>query len=131
MLAERKTQPTGRPAAPATGAGTHSGCLVPQLFSVAVHLDADRAVVTLRGELDLMRVADLVDCLAGIMPAVNEIALDFAELEFIECSGLHAIAAATHMAMAHGCSLSIRSPRPQSQRLLDLVNFEQIVASYS
>jgi anti-anti-sigma factor len=130
MLAESKTQLTGGRAAPAIGTGTRGGFLAPPpLFSVAVHLDADRAVVALRGELDLMGVAALVDCFAGIMPAVNEIVLDFAELEFIECSGLHAIAAATHMAMAHGCSLSIRSLRPQSRRLLDLVNFEQIVAS--
>jgi anti-sigma B factor antagonist len=132
MLVEHKTQTTGVRATSATWSGARNGFSAPpQLFSAAVHLDADRAVVTLRGELDLMSVAALVDCFAGIMPAVNEIVLDFAALDFIECSGLHAIAAATHTAVAHGGSLSICSLRQQSQRLLDLVNFEQIVASYS
>jgi anti-anti-sigma factor len=95
-----------------------------------VHLDADRAVVLLRGELDLMSVAVLVDCFAGRAPAVEEVVLDFTELDFIECSGLNAIAAATQAA-AQGGSLSIRFPRPQSQRLLNLVNFERIVANHS
>jgi anti-anti-sigma factor len=132
MLVERKTQTAGGWAVPGTGLGARGGFSAPpQLFSAAVHLDADRAVVMLRGELDLMGAAVLVDCFAGIMPATHEILLDFAELDFIDCSGLRALATATHMVMAHGCSLGIRSLRPQSQRLLDLVNFEQIVASYS
>ena len=57
--------------------------------------------------------------------------LDFAELDFIECAGLHAIAAATQATVAHGGSWSIRSPRPQLRRLLNLVNFEQILANHS
>jgi anti-anti-sigma factor len=96
-----------------------------------VHLDADRAVVMLRGELDLMSVAALVDCFAGIAPPVDEVVLDLAELDFIECSGLHAIAAGAQAAAALGASLSIRSPCPQPQRLLDLVNVERIVANPS
>jgi anti-anti-sigma factor len=132
MLAERKTQPTGRCAVPGPGVGARGGfSTVPRLFSAAVRLDADRAVVMLCGELDLMGVAALVDCFAEVMAAVDEIVLDFAELDFIDCSGLHAIAAATNTAVAHDCSLRICSLRPQPQRLFDLVNFEQIVASHS
>ena len=132
MLVEHKT--AGGRAAPATGSGARDGFSAPpQPFSTAVQLDAgaDRAVVMLRGELDLMGVMALVDCFAEIMPATHEIVLDFAELDFIDCSGLHAIATATHTAVAYGCSLRICSLRAQSQRLFDLVNFEQIVASHS
>jgi anti-anti-sigma factor len=131
MRVEYKPQPAGGRAVTATGSDARSGVpALPRLFTAAVHLDADRAVVMLRGELDLMSVAVLVDCFAGIAPAVREVVLDFAELDFIECSGLNAIAAATHAA-AHDGSLSIRSPSPQSERLLNLVNFEQIVANHS
>jgi anti-anti-sigma factor len=132
MLVERKT--AGGRAAPATGSGACNGLSAPpQPFSAAVQLDAgaDRAVVALRGELDLMGVTAFVKCFAGIRPATHEIVLDFAELDFIDCSGLHAIAAATHTAVACGRSLRICSLRPQSQRLFDLVDFEQIVASHS
>jgi anti-anti-sigma factor len=132
MRVEHTTQPAGGRAAPATGLDARSGFqTLPQLFTAAVQLDADRAVVTLRGELDLMSVTVLVDCFAGIALPIHEVVLDFAELDFIECAGLHAIAAATHAVVAHGGSLSIRSPRPQPQRLLNSINFEQIGASYS
>jgi anti-anti-sigma factor len=132
MRVEHTTQPAGGRAAPATGSDARSGFpALPQLFTAAVQLDADRAVVMLRGELDLMSVAVLVDCFAGIAAPIHEVVLDFAELDFIECAGLHAIAAATQAAVARGGSLSIRSPGPQLQRLLNLVNFERIVASHS
>jgi anti-anti-sigma factor len=132
MRVEHKPQPAGGRAAPATGSDARGGFpALPQLFTAAVQLDADQAVVMLRGELDLMSVAVLVDCFAGIAPPIHEVVLDFAELDFIECSGLNAIAAATQAAVAHGGSLSIRSPRLQLQRLLNLINFEQIMVSHS
>ncbi|HEY7933564.1 MAG TPA: STAS domain-containing protein [Solirubrobacteraceae bacterium] len=132
MLVEHENQHAGASPARATGSEARGGFLaLPQLFSAVVHLDSERAVVILRGELDLMNVGALVDCLAGIVPAINEVALDFAELDFIECSGLYAIASAAKAATALGGSLSICSPRPQPQRLLDLVNFEQILVSRS
>jgi anti-anti-sigma factor len=132
MRVEHKPQPAGGRAASATGSEACSGFpALPRLFAAAVQLDADRAVVMLRGELDLMSVTVLVDCFAGIAPPIHEVVLDFAELDFIECAGLHAIATATQAAVAHGGSLSIRSPRPQLKRLLNLVNFEQIVANHS
>jgi anti-anti-sigma factor len=132
MLIEHKTQAAGGHAAPATESWARNAFSAPpQPFSAAVHLEGERAVVVLRGELDLTGVMAVVDCFADVMSASHEIVLDFAELDFIDCSGLHAIAVATHTAAAYGCSLSIRSLRPQSRRLFDLVNFEQIVASHS
>jgi anti-anti-sigma factor len=132
MRVEHKPQPAGGRAAPAIGSDACRGFpALPRPFTAVVHLDADRAVVVLRGELDLMSVAVLVDCFAGIAPAVEEVVLDFAELDFIECSGLYAIAAATQEAVARGGSLSIRSLRSQPQRLLNLVNFEQIGVRHS
>jgi hypothetical protein len=79
-----------------------------------------------------MSVGVLVDCFAGIAPAINEMMLDFAELDFIECSRTARGRAVTTQAMAERRgTLRIRSPRPRSQRLLNLVNFEQLVASNS
>jgi anti-anti-sigma factor len=129
MLVEHKTQPAEELAAYAAGLKAHNGSpAAPLLFTAAVQLDADRAVVVLRGELGLMSVGALVECFAGIAPAINRVVLDLAEFDFIECSGLHAIAAAAEAVAADGGLLSVCSPRPQSRRLFDLVNFEQTVA---
>lgn len=132
MRVAHTIQPTRGRATPATGSDARSGYpALPQPFTAAVQLDADRAVVMLCGELDLMSVAALIDCFARIAAPIQEVVLDFAELDFIECAGLHAIAAATQATVAHGGSWSIRSPRPQLRRLLNLVNFEQILANHS
>jgi anti-anti-sigma factor len=81
----------------------------------------------LHGELDMASVSILIDCLMGIVLVAEQVVLDFAELDFIDCSGLHAIAAVAQQVAAYGGSVSIRSPRPQTLRLLELVDFEQIV----
>ena len=82
----------------------------------------------LHGELDVASIAILLDCFIGIAFAVDEVTLDFAELDFIDGCGLRTIAAAAQQVAAYGGSVNIRSPRPQIQRLLELVDFKQIVA---
>jgi anti-anti-sigma regulatory factor len=127
MRVEYTIQPSCGRAAPAAGLDARSGfSALPQPFAAAVRLDADRAVVTLRGALDLMSVTALVDRFVRIAAPIHEVVLDF-----IECTGLHAIAAATHAKVARGGSWNIRSSRPHLQRLLNLVNFEEIVTNRS
>jgi anti-anti-sigma factor len=87
----------------------------------------------LHGELDVGGIeilidSILIDCFMGVAFAVEQVVLDFAELDFIDGSGLHAIAAISQQVTAGGGSVSIRSPRPQIQRILELVDFKQIVA---
>ncbi len=95
--------------------------LAPQ-FGVTVSFEAAQALVVLRGELDIVSSPVLVSRLARLQ--LEKVTLDFAGLDFIDCSSLRVIVwlAATTQAVA------IRAPRPQARRLLDLVGFEQIVA---
>jgi anti-anti-sigma factor len=100
---------------------------VPPFTAAAFHLDAQRVVVTLHGELDLMSVPVLVGCLEEIEPSVRELVFDFAGLQFIDCAGLHAIAHAAHGLAVNGGSVTIRSARPNSRRLLELLRFDRLV----
>ncbi|HTA97348.1 MAG TPA: STAS domain-containing protein [Solirubrobacteraceae bacterium] len=132
MLVEQ-IQPVAPDAVVAIGSDSRNDFLAsPQPFTAFAHLEGDRAIVMLNGELDMASIAILIDsilidCFVGVAFAVEEVVLDFAELDFIDGSGLHAIAAAALQVTAYGGSMSIRSPRPQVQRLLDLVDFKQIV----
>jgi anti-anti-sigma factor len=134
MLVEHETQPVSPDAVVATGSDARNDLLVsPQSFTAFAHLEGDRAIVMLNGELDMASIAILIDsilidCFVRTMFAVEEVVLDFAELDFIDGSGLHAIAAVVQQVTAQGGSVSIRSPRPQIQRLLEIVDFKQIVA---
>lgn len=81
----------------------------------------------LHGELDLASIAILIDCFEQIAFAVEEVVLDCAELDFIDVCGLRVVANAAQQVTAYGGSVSIRSPRPQVQRLLEVVDFKQIM----
>jgi anti-sigma B factor antagonist len=96
-------------------------------FSTVAHVDADRATLKLRGELDLLSVSAFIKSFGEVAPAVSEVVLDLAELDFIDGSGLRAIAVAAQQAGTCDRAVRIRSPRPQPQRLFDLFNFNQIV----
>ncbi|HTA15789.1 MAG TPA: STAS domain-containing protein [Solirubrobacteraceae bacterium] len=134
MFIEHETQSVVPDVAVLTGSDARNDLrFSPPLFSAFAHLEGHRAIVLLCGELDVGSTAILVDsilidCFMGITFAVEELVLDFAELDFIDGSGLHAIAAISQQVTAGGGSVGIRSPRPQIQRLLELVDFKQIVA---
>jgi anti-anti-sigma factor len=134
MLVEHETQSAVPDVAVLTGSDTPNDLRSPSPpFTAFVHLEGDRAIVMLHGELDVTGIAILIDsilidCFMGTSCAVEELVLDFTELDFIDGSGLHAIAASAQQVTARGGSVSIRSPRPQIQRLLELVDFKQIVA---
>jgi anti-anti-sigma factor len=91
-------------------------------------LEGNAAIVMFHGELDMASIDVLVDSLVGIAFIVDELVLDFAELEFIDACGLRTIASTVQQVMAYGGSVSIRSPSPRIERLLELVDFKQIVA---
>jgi anti-anti-sigma factor len=132
MLVEQETQPVAPDAAVATGTNARYDIRVSlRPFTAFVHHEGDRAIVMLNGELDVASIAILIDsilidCFMGIAFAFEEVVLDLAELDFIDGAGLHAIAAVAQQVAAYGGSVSIRSPRPQIQRLLDLLDFKQI-----
>jgi len=134
MFVEDQAQPTERRKAAAAESNARNDfrASAPS-FTAFAHLEGDRAIVMLHGELDVSSIAILVDsilidCFMGIAVTLDEVVLDFSELDFVDGSGLHAIAVAAQQVAAYGGSLSIRSPRTQIQRMLEILDFRQIVA---
>lgn len=99
----------------------------PPPFTVATRLEGNRALVMLRGELDMASIAVMAESLVGIAFVVEELVLDFSNLEFIDACGLRTIASTVRQVKACGGSASIRSPSPRVERLLELTDFKQIV----
>jgi anti-anti-sigma factor len=123
---ENETQPIGAHKAAATNNGLRSPPPPPP-FTAMTRLEGNTAVVMFHGELDVASIAVLVSSLVGIAFVVEELMLDFSELEFIDACGLRTIASTVQQVRAYGGSVSIRSPNPTIERLLDLVDFKQIV----
>ena len=75
-------------------------------------------VVTLRGELDLVDAAAAATALMAAADREPRIVVDLAGLEFIDVSGMAALARARRHARRAGGDLLLAAPRPQMTRLL-------------
>jgi len=75
-------------------------------------------VVTLRGELDLIDAAYVAATLAALADRQPAIVVDLTGLEFIDCSGVKALARGRRQARQAGGDLVLAVPQPQVMRLL-------------
>jgi anti-sigma B factor antagonist len=77
-------------------------------------------VVTLRGELDITGAASVAAALAAAAARQPEIVVDLAALEFIDSSGVAALAYGRKHARQAGGDLLLAAPRPPVLRVLTL-----------
>lgn len=69
--------------------------------------------ITVRGEIDLASVDSLLQRLIDLAhPATGKIALDLAQVDFIDCAGLHMLADIDRHVQARGGSLHIVAASP-------------------
>jgi len=82
--------------------------------------------VDLTGEIDLAAEAALNAALqdAIIGTGVAEVVIDFSELRFLDCSGLHALVSAAWLAAAAGVTLHARGCHGMPERLLRLTGVD-------
>ena len=85
-------------------------------------------VVALRGELDLADAADVAAALAAAVAREPRIIVDLAGLEFIDCSGVAALARARRHARQAGGDLLLAAPQ---QRVLRVVAITRLAGEFS
>jgi anti-anti-sigma factor len=73
-------------------------------------------VVVLHGELDLANAADVAAALGAAAARAPEVIVDLASLEFIDASGVAALAHGRGQARRAGGDLLLAAPRPQTLR---------------
>ena len=77
-----------------------------------------RAVVALRGELDVADAASVAAALTALAARARELIVDLAGLEFIDSSGLAALVTARKQARQAGGDLLLAAPQDQVLRVL-------------
>ncbi len=85
-------------------------------------------VVALRGELDLVDAADVAAALAAAVARQPGIIVDLAGLEFIDCSGVAALARGRRRARQAGGDLLLAAPR---RRVLRVVAITRLAGEFS
>jgi anti-anti-sigma factor len=102
--------------------GGHVPTLTP-LLQVQIRQDAERTVVSVCGEVDLVTVADLEEALCEVcLSARGPVELDLAGVTFLSCRGLAALASSRDTLAARRHALVLRGPRSAVRRVLELTD---------
>ena len=97
-----------------------------QPFSVIVSTDGDRALVSLRGELDMSGIDRARQAIEQAESLDKQLlVLDLSELEFIDSTGLEVVLRAARRAHDAGRRLVVRRPSRYVRRLLELTAIDQ------
>ena len=93
------------------------------MFSVGVSTvqGPGHVTVALRGELDLMDAADVAAALAAAAHRAPLVIVDLAELNFIDVSGVAALARGWHHARNAGGDLLLAAPQEQVRKVIDII----------
>jgi anti-sigma B factor antagonist len=89
-----------------------------------------QVVAVLRGELDVAYAASVAASLAAIAAPRREIIVDLAGLEFMDSSGVAALARARARARDAGGDLLLAAPQPQVLRVLTVIRVIDAFAVY-
>jgi len=99
-------------------------------FAVEVSdAEDDLVVVSLAGELDLAGAPELAQALARIVDAgAGRVVVDLTRLAFLDSTGLRELIVAAKALQARDASLTLAGPRPNVQRLFDIVRLSETLA---
>jgi anti-anti-sigma factor len=98
-------------------------------FDVDARFVGDQTILALRGEVDTHAASELGAYLHGMIGRGNlHLVLDLAELDFLDASGLSAIASETIRLKLSGGSLTIRTPSLLVDHLLEVTGFSKMIS---
>lgn len=96
-----------------------------QPFSVSVSTEGERAVVALRGELDLSGVDRAREAIEQAEAGTTLVVLDLSQLDFMDSTGLEVVLRAARRAHDSGRRLIVQRPSRYVKRLLELTAIDQ------
>ncbi|MFF8926782.1 ANTAR domain-containing protein [Streptomyces longwoodensis] len=96
---------------------------------IDVRPEGDRAVVTVRGDLDLDAARPLERGLrTALVSSVHGVDLDLSEVGFCDCAALNVLLAARQRALTEGKTLDLTATAPTVDRVLDLTGTRSLFA---
>jgi anti-anti-sigma factor len=97
------------------------------LLDIVVEGEGDELVLRLVGELDLGSVATLRSCLENLAGDVRTVILDFAELTFLDSTGIGLVIRSQRELQDRGGQLIIRAPRSHVRKVLDVTQVATVI----
>jgi anti-anti-sigma factor len=100
-------------------------------MSVSSGACSGHTVVALSGELDMACGPWLSGSLAAITTPGSQIIMNVADLDFLDCGGLHALIAARRQALQAGGDLRLAGARQAVHRILALVDATGLLPAFA
>jgi anti-sigma B factor antagonist len=97
-------------------------------LTTSTEVVGDAAVIFVAGDVDLATSGQLRLALAQAIEEGRDVTVDFAELTFIDSSGLSALVDAHRRARGVGGVMTLRNPTPTLLRLLDITRLDTLLA---
>jgi anti-sigma B factor antagonist len=95
--------------------------------AIAVHREADRVVVDIGGEVDVIGAAELDGVVRELVAeGAADLVLDLADVTFIDSTGVSALVAGRTLCQSHDGDLTLRAPSPRAWRVLTITGLDAI-----
>lgn len=89
-------------------------------LEIAEHFEGELLVLSVSGELDIATSRILEERLGALLAQHRQVALDLAELAFIDSTGLAVLVTAAQTADLNGGGFAIRAVSASAQRVMEL-----------
>ncbi len=97
------------------------------LLRVDIEDRTDHAVVTAAGEIDAATADTLANAVAGALnDGYKQILLDFAQVTFIDSTGLGVLVKSHRAAVAVDARFSVVRPTPTTRKLIRVLGLDQV-----
>lgn len=93
--------------------------------------DSDGTVrLAVSGELDIYTAPRLREPIEDILadPATTRLTVDFAQLDYIDCTGISVLISGRRLARRHGACFGVVNPRGQVLRVFNVLCLEHVFA---
>jgi anti-anti-sigma factor len=96
-------------------------------FTTRVEPSGDSVVVHVGGDMDVATCDQFREEVSPLVDTGSDVVIDLAEVPFMDSVGISAILATRRALLAHGGSLTVRSPSGAVHRLLDLTGVAELL----
>src|SRR4051794_35011664 len=101
------------------------------LLRVETETRSDHALVTAVGEIDAATAGSVDEAVsAAIAEGHKRVLLDFAQVTFIDSTGLGVLVKSHRAAEAAGLVFAVVHPTPQTRKLIRVLGLDQLLAVY-
>lgn len=95
-------------------------------LEISSEITDEKAIIRIEGEVDVSNASELRDALdTALADGVKEVEADFAEVAYIDSTGIGVLVGAAHRAQERGSVLVVANPQKNVERVFTLLGVDK------